>query len=114
MTSKKTNTAVIYHELLHADMTIKGIDESLQHQYIADNYINVISYQLRSDFPNLSQADADALASDGLGDSTWWQKKLANDNSNNTQFTGDIVSINANYKNLNNSTNGNYGTLCTN
>jgi hypothetical protein len=39
---------------------------------------------------------------------------IHNDINNNTGITGDIAAVNTNHNNVNNSTNGNYGTPCTN
>lgn len=81
---------------------------------MATNWRDKISNQLQIDYPNLSKTDADALAWGGLGDTTQWQTMINNDIANNTGITGAIAAVNTNHKNINNSTNGNYGTPCTN
>jgi hypothetical protein len=113
--SQEFIAATIYHEIIHAIFASQGIKPSAQHEIMAsDTWRKTISDQLRLDFPNLSQEDADALAWDGLGQTSQWQTMINNDNANNTGVTGDIALVNRNHKNVNNSTNGNYGTSCTN
>jgi hypothetical protein len=113
--SQEYMVATIYHEIIHAQLVIQGISaEIAQHEIIATSWRQKISDQLRIDFPNLSRADADGLAWGGLGDTTQWQTMFNNDKSNNTGITGAIAAVNSNHKNVNNSTNGNYGTPCTN
>jgi hypothetical protein len=113
--SQEYMVATIYHEIIHAQLVSQGIrDEIVQHEIIATSWRQKMSDQLRIDFPNLSQRDADGLAWGGLGDTTQWQTMFNNDLRNNTGITGAIQAVNDNHKNVNNSTNGNYGTPCTN
>jgi hypothetical protein len=55
---------------------------------------------------------ADALAWGGLGETEAFQAMIEKDTRNNTGITGAIADVNKNFKKLNNSTNGNYGTTC--
>jgi hypothetical protein len=112
--SQEYMVATIYHEIIHAQLRSQGIPDIGQHEIIATSWRQKISDQLRIDFPNLSQRDADGLAWGGLGETPQWQTMVNNDRSNNTGITGAIQAVNDNHKNLNNSTNGHYGTPCTN
>jgi len=105
--------ATIYHELIHVSLNIQGITgNDSQHETMAQDYRDDMSNQLQADFPDLSKEDADALAWGGLSTSNDWAKIINSDIINNTGITGNINAINTNFKNLNNSTNGEYGTPC--
>ncbi|MET0945878.1 MAG: hypothetical protein ABWY22_10745 [Flavobacterium sp.] len=114
--SKEYITAVIYHEIIHGILSSQGIaTASSQHEIMAsDEWRQTISDQLRIDFPDLDQEDADALAWEGLGSTSKWRAIYDNDIANNTGVTGDINAVQTNYRNFNNSTNGYYGTSCNN
>lgn len=106
-------TATIYHEMIHNYLTTIGIkDELQQHEEMQKNWQTVMAEQLKLDFPNLSDEDAKGLSWGGLGDTTGYQKLLADDKKNNTGVTGAIAASNKNFKNLNNTNTTTYGTPC--
>lgn len=110
--SQEEMMATIYHEILHAYLSSRGINgETNQHNAMANDWLSIIANQLKSDFPNLSQEDANDLAWGGLGDTTKWQELKNNDSLNNTHNADNILQTNKNYKNLNN-TDNRYGTHC--
>ncbi|KHJ36640.1 hypothetical protein PBAC_31940 [Pedobacter glucosidilyticus] len=97
---------------MHAYLRTLGVPTNEHHDIMASDWREAISDQLRADYPNLSQTDADALAWGGLNESHLWQQMLANDIANNTGITGAIKQTNDNQKNLNNQNNGSNGTHC--
>lgn len=107
-------TATIYHELIHNFLTMLYPDsgEDEQHEEIERDWREVIANQLKLDFPNLSNANANALAWGGLGDTPAYKKLLEDDKKNNTGVTGAIAQSNKNFKNLNNTNTTTYGTVC--
>lgn len=106
-------TATIYHEIIHNYLTVTGIlGEVSQHEEMQKNWQTVMAEQLKLDFPNLSDEDAKGLSWGGLGDTTGYQKLLADDKKNNTGVTGAIAASNKNFKNLNNTNTTTYGTNC--
>jgi hypothetical protein len=98
--------ATIYHEIIHASLTLQGIDD--QHNVMANEWLDDMSNQMQADFPNLTKQDADALAWGGLHETNAWKAMVKQD----PEITNSIINLNKNHKNLDNSSNGNYGTSC--
>jgi hypothetical protein len=74
--SKEYNLSILLHEALHGVLVSKGIewDNYIQHDEIANAYLNLMSYSLRLAFPNLSKDHADAITWEGLGTSPAYNK----------------------------------------
>lgn len=68
--SKEFTAATIYHEIIHAYLTTNGIDGSLQHNAMANDYTAKLASSLLSAYPNLDPLDAKALAWGGLEGTT--------------------------------------------
>ncbi len=75
-TSKEYIFRTLLHEALHGVLLSNGVawNNLIQHDEIANYYLGTISAALRDAFPNLSTTDADALAWEGLGKSTAFDK----------------------------------------
>ncbi|MBB5624119.1 hypothetical protein HDE69_005216 [Pedobacter cryoconitis] len=82
--SQEYNVATVYHEILHAYFDILyGVPEPGNpmlvpdhHEYIADNYVNMLTKDLMSIFPNLSESDARNLSWGGLQNTNIYKRLL--------------------------------------
>lgn len=100
--SQEFITKSIYHEILHIYLNVSEISD---HNIMAKNYVSPIASALMIQYPKLSKEDAASLAWSGLYDSKAWNKL-----DPGTQKK--IVDTNAQFKNLNNQYNHQYGTPC--
>lgn len=111
--SQEYNVATVYHEILHAYFDILyGIPKPGnpmlvpdQHEYIADNYINMLTKDLMSIFPNLSENDARNLSWGGLQNTNLFNR-LAPSTQN------EIVKINTLYSTKSTNTAISKGSYC--
>lgn len=82
--SQEYNVATIYHEILHAHFNILyGVAEPgnpmlvpEHHEYIANNYISMLTKDLMSIFPNLSENGARNLSWGGLQNTNMFKRLL--------------------------------------
>lgn len=71
--SKEFTTATIYHEIIHAYLRTKGVEDKItQENTIANTYQLQIKSALMSLFPSLDPTEATALSWGGLSDTTAW------------------------------------------
>jgi hypothetical protein len=77
--SKEYVAAVMLHECLHAYLHYNSFDDSLSnHNYIANNYIDLFQNSLHQLFPNLDSMDVKALAWGGLPETNAWDSIQTN------------------------------------
>lgn len=80
--SQEALVATMYHEIVHVILETKKIvtgselawDEPLQHEVMGAAYIDKMTTVMMGIFPNLTQADAEALAWEGLQNTNYWQQ----------------------------------------
>ncbi|GGE71312.1 hypothetical protein EV200_1167 [Pedobacter psychrotolerans] len=108
--SKEYTIATIYHEVLHAYLNSlfqpnsngqTFINIPNQHEYMATNYVTVISRALTSKFPEISSYDAWGLAWGGLQETSLWGVLTESDKQQ-------IIDINKNYSNRGSLKKGDY------
>ncbi|WP_029288883.1 hypothetical protein [Pedobacter sp. R20-19] len=108
--SKEYTIATIYHEVLHAYLNSlfqpnsngqTFINIPNQHEYMATNYVTVISSALTSKFPEISSYDAWGLAWGGLQETSLWDVLTESDKQQ-------IIDINKNYSNRGSLKKGDY------
>lgn len=110
--SSEYNVATIYHELLHVYLfdlfgqPQPGVSLNInQHNYIADNYLGMLTSTLMSIFPSMTVTDAINLSWGGLeGTSAYDLLPLSR--------KAEINQTNSNYNNKTNSTGTKKGTYC--
>lgn len=96
--SKEYITATILHEALHAYFRYTGT--ILDHNNMADNYLNWFKVSVKNIYPNMSDSDAEFLGWRGLSETWRWQNTLDKNIQDN------IIDINKRYKD------GTNGTKC--
>jgi hypothetical protein len=64
--SREYTTLLIFHEIIHAILYYQGLQGSLHHSEILEQYVNEIAQVGQAMFPSLSLQDARSLAMAGL------------------------------------------------
>jgi len=71
--------AIMFHEILHAYLNATGVyGNTVTHNAIANQYVNMLSSSLSAHFPNLDPIDIKALAWGGLQDTQAWDSIKVN------------------------------------
>lgn len=88
---------VMLHEALHGVLLSNGVarDALIQHNEIANYYRSLMSSTLKSLFPGMSNADAEALAWSGLKSSSAWNALTSGQRSDINNILGAYGSNNA-------------------
>jgi hypothetical protein len=100
--SKEVIVSVIYHELLHAQLTYKFNEKgSVDHEKMAGEYLKITMNSLMNQFPNLDDFSAKSIIFAGLKKTNLYinDSKVMNQDTRNRMFE-----IEQNYKNRKNGT----------
>ena len=86
--SKEYIVATILHESLHAYFRVQNQTASLDHDEMANKYINWFKDIMDDYFPNISSTDNNALAWEGLGETKAWEKKSSEEKNSIAAING--------------------------